>query len=595
MIKKYNLDCYISFTADEHLNEYIGDDDKVVKAITGFTGSNGIAITAKNSALITDGRYYIQAKQESKYGLYIGRFTEYLIENKYKRVGFDTRLVSSKLYNSWIKELTGKDIVFINVDRVKVDNNVLKRYDEHDNTYERKIDRNRLCNVSEIALENVIKNSEILNKIYKMVFDNINNTHKSVNIINESYVNKIKMISQIAGRKTLIISELDTIAWIFNIRGNDIEYNPVIYAYCVIRNDEVILFTDHEINMANVIVKKYNDFEKYLGFIKQDKVMISGDCNQFIYSKFDKIERTDLIRDIQAKKTEVQLCGMMLAQIYDATALCNLFGWIDKQIKDGKEMYENEIAAQLDIFKREMPGYLGPSFETISASATNASIIHYSKCDGKCETNKVFLLDAGSHYSFGTTDISRTLFLKNNHFVDAEYVNEVKKNYTLVLKGQLAAMNGEYKKKYGEIDKEARKFLYEDNKNFKHAVGHGVGQWLYVHEHPPSIYPDSNDEIRAGHVVAIEPGYYIDNEYGIRIENMGYVKSVNNNKFKLCNMTMLPYEDSLIDETMLNEEEMTILNKHNHECYELLNSRVNTEGLEYLKKNCKIIEIKSKL
>lgn len=587
LMLKHNLDCHLAFTADCHLNEYIGPADQKVQFLTLFTGSNGIAITSKEPALYTDSRYYVQAAKESRYPLYKERCSEYIIDKKYKRVGFDTRLVSCEAFKK-LKEIFDKnEITFIEV----IEDDIPVR------------PRNKLIYLEKFMFSDYLK--------YKENDDAIKNYLKSLgfndfeqNVTGSFYQDKIQKVKDIAGDKILVITELDTISWILNIRGSDIDYNPIFYSYMIVSKDKCILFTDHPISLGEEIeIKRYSEFEGYVKAIKDKSVLISGGCSQYIYSQFTDVEITDAVRDTQTSKNMTELAGMVLSYVYDGIALTNLFGFIKSSTK---KLTENDLANKLHELKLIMPGYVGPSFETISSTGTNSAIVHHSSSDAEVDINNVYLLDSGSHYHFGTTDTTRTLYFGS--FDECNIKSEEKtsdgiekknlaplQNFihdnTLVFQGQINVMIKKYKRdeKYSEIDRIAREYLKNEDKSFGHATGHGVGHFLCVHEHPPTVGPNSEILIKENHVFSIEPGYYKENEYGIRIENLVFSKLENDN-YSLVNMTMVPYQLSILDMEMLTAEEKSFINSFNKQCYPLLEKYVSPEGLAFLKENSKLVE-----
>ncbi|KAI5176581.1 Xaa-Pro aminopeptidase, partial [Pancytospora epiphaga] len=583
LIKEHNLDAYISFTADCHMNEYQCDIDKRVEMLTGFKGSNGTAVTCLNNVLITDSRYYVQAATESSYALYKGKLSEYIISQGFHRVGLDPRLISAKAFESLKKKLEeiGTSIIEIPGKNIERPGGPLTNLEDIE-----------LVDFLEYAPTIESHNGGRIRKyLEKIGFKDIKG-----NVTGSNYKDKIANIRNKIKDKTLIITELDTIAWILNHRGSDIEYNPLFFSYLVITKNTVKLFTNHSISLDSVEVTKYCEFESHIMRISPENILISGDCNRFIYSCFKSVEFTDEIRGMQARKNDNELAGMALAYFYDGVALTNLFAFMS-----ANEGYtENDIADKLDEYKRVFPGYIGPSFQTIAATGTNSVIVHHSSTDRVVDKTEPFLLDCGSHYFFGTTDTSRTLLLeernehvencrvdKKHNYATGDFIHD----YSLVFKGHVMAMLTEYESTdtYSTIDKIARKYLQAENKDFGHATGHGVGHVLCVHEHPPTISLGVSSPISSSHVFSVEPGYYRDGFYGIRLENL--VISENKGNFHvLRNITMVPYQLSILDHRILTVKEIEYLNAFNSECKWLLEIYLNESGRKYLQENCIIIE-----
>ncbi|KAI5148077.1 Xaa-Pro aminopeptidase [Enteropsectra breve] len=652
IMKEHSLDCYVTFTADCHLNEYIGAEDQRVKMLTAFSGSNGTAITCSEPALLTDSRYYIQAKNESSYPLFIGTLSEYLVRKEYKRISFDTNFISAARFALLEKKLLENKIEFISTPRcitpvyrpsklidleqislsefiteksaeylkklgfdcpinnnegtccavkcknMKYKSNGYTHYKSngytHDNDDDNKDDNkhdNKHDNDDDNKYDNDAKDF---------------NDNSPENVTGSFYQEKIQKIRELC-EGTVIFTELDTIAWIMNLRASDIEYNPIFYSYLVISKNKVILFTDHTVENRNVEIRRYSDFYLYVEQMESGDVFISGDCPQALYAelcknKSLKIEKTEKIRMLQAVKNNVELMGMALAYFYDGIALTNLFGLLENM----DSFTEEDVAQYLEKEKRMFKGYVGPSFETIAGSGENSAIVHHSCTARRAKLNEVLLLDSGSQYYFGTTDTTRTVVLAlktnanenidiNNNQAESnknesnernEYHSAVRKDFTLVFKGQLKAMNATYAKdaKFSELDLHARHYMQQEEKDFNHATGHGVGHFLCVHEAPPTVYPKSEDKITENMVFSIEPGYYLENKYGIRIENLVFSRR-KSNEIVIVNMTMVPYHLALIDMEMMNEEEKEYLNEFNSFCRWLLESEVNENGRSYLLRN----------
>lgn len=603
LMREKQLDCFLSFTSDCHLNEYIGPEDQRVRALTRFTGSNGIAVTCAEPVLITDSRYYIQAKNQSEYPLHIGTATDYIISKGYKRVGFDTRLVSYDRYVKMAEKFEEAGIELVETLGPRSSRKV----------------RGNLVYMEDIILADFLnfnKNDDTsagsgkLNSVILRLVNRLGLADVQTAVTGSSYRDKLRKSQEIAGDSVIIISELDTIAWLLNIRGSDIEYNPVFYSYMAISSESIILFTDHQIEVAGVERRGYNEFEQFIDEIREESVLISGGCSQYIYSKFSKVSTTQTIREAQATKNIVELAGMALAQLYDGVAMVNLFGYMEMH----SGYTEQDVANKLEEYRRELPGYMGQSFETISAGGVHSAIVHHSSTDALIDKSQPFLIDAGSHFYFGTTDTSRTLFLgasrhsdtstanftnghtseDSGHYSHSDFIHD----YTLVLKGHMLAMIKKYNESdaYSLIDETARVYLKQENKDFGHATGHGVGHFLCVHEHPPTVSPSSTAQLVPWAVFSIEPGYYLEDRYGIRIESLAYSQKQLtggteagglHSTIAVRNITIVPYQLDIIEEPLLTDEERAFLNGHSEDCLRLLKDFVNQDGLSWLNNNCK--------
>lgn len=583
IMKEYSLDCYVVFNSDRHLNEYIDKKDMRVEAISRFSGSNGTVVISDEPCLITDSRYYIQAETQSLFPLYKGKLSEYIISKSYKRVSFDTRTISSSKFKQLMEKFQENEIQFIDTPY---------EYQSEINNQGELINQGEINNKNELIDLEELKLIDFINfeDKYPIIKDYIAKMGFEIdklgpNVTGSSYKDKINRIRQLIGKRTLIVTELDTIAWILNLRGSDIQYNPVFYSYLIINQETTMIFCNKKIK-RDIRQMKYEEFESYISHIKGD-VVFSGDCNQYLYSKIEnsrnkgKCSIIDDVRSLQAQKNDTELCGMVLAYFFDGWALTELFAFIHNNM----EFTEEEISDELDRLKRRFKGYVQPSFETISSTGSNAAIVHHKASTEHVDKDKIYLIDSGSQYYFGTTDTTRTLFFGKN--ID----EKIKHDYTLVLKGQLNAMIQEYSResKYSDIDEISRRFLKDEGKDFGHATGHGVGHFLCVHEHPPSVYPEAEDKIQENHVFSIEPGFYKDGEYGIRIENLVVSKFVED-RVKLVNITLVPYQNKMVEVDILTEEEKRFYNESNMECLNTLKRCLSFEGFEFLKQECGTIQ-----
>lgn len=610
IMQEHNLDAFLTFTADSHLNEYIGPQDQRVQRLTGFSGSNGIAITCDEPCLLTDPRYYIQAANESTYPLCKDPLSVYIAGKGYKRVGLDPRFISSRGFKRYAEALEKNGVALVGV--------------AEDEPCDRPT--SSLVYLERIKLQDFLSFPGAGDKIVEHL-NSMGLRDFGQNVTGSHYKDKIERVRRVAGDRRLIVTELDTICWILNIRAFDIEYNPVVYSFLAIDSGSAVLFTDHQVDIEGIAVRKYFEFEQFLNSIKDERVLVSGDCNYFIYSQFEDIELTDEIRSMQASKNETELAGMALSYFYDGVGLTNLFGYM----ASSAGFTERDIADKLDQLKRGLPGYVGPSFETIACTGTNSAIVHHSCTDAVVDKSRVFLLDSGSHYYFGTTDTTRTMlfgdvrsaagdnnnddecamanFDKNNDRIDfTDNIISVDENNnticdtdhsedslihdnTLVFKGQITAMMKCYASdaKYADIDDISRSFLKKEEKDFGHATGHGVGHFLCVHEHPPTIASKSELALCASHVFSIEPGYYREGEYGIRIENLVFSRAASSG-MELVNITMVPYQLRMLEARALTQEEKEYVNEFSRRCYALLKDCVTPEGLAFLEENTQMIK-----
>lgn len=570
LLKKYYLDAYLNITSDEHLNEYIGESDQRVKYLTGFTGSNGLAVTCKKNVFYTDSRYFIQAQKELKnYTLLKTQekpLEVFFSDMEISRVGLNPRHFSYKYVNN-LKILFKKyniEIIYVNEDFVE------SIYPLPKSEYK------EIYSIENLKILDFYKKNNISNE--KMLYKEIDENSL---VVGKTCCKKIQEIRNLLKEEEeLIITELDTICWIFNLRGSDISYNPVFYAYASITQKDIKLFINTKLYISDeVTICKYDSFEQYIRNIDKN-VVISGTCNAFIDSLIINKRYTSEIRDLQSIKTKEQLEGFNLAYILDGIALCKLFKYIENNIY--KNITELEISNMLLKIKSNFYGFKFPSFESIIGYQKNSAIVHYSAGD-EIINDGVILLDIGSNYIFGTTDTSRTLFLGTP-------TKEFKKYYTLILKGQLRVLKQIYSIDTNGciLDFLTRLDLYNNKQNYGHASGHGVGHFLCVHENPPTLSTQFNQNLKINQVFSVEPGIYFENKWGIRLENLVFTEAIDENFMKLRNLTYVPYQLNLIDINMLDKDEITFLNLLNEEIYDKLINFV--ECKEYLQINTKHIK-----
>lgn len=573
--KEYNIGGYIVPRSDEHLNEYINECDNRVQFLTGFTGSNGVAVVCDLPVLYTDSRYYIQAINESKeYKLKkMGedpKISEYLKDVlKVNRVGICKRFFSSKRFKILEKQMNKNGIVLVPFE-----------FDLVDLIWHTR--SKRVFNPV-YSLENK-KFLDFLNPLYKN-YENENlllnskvKIDEQASVVGLTYKEKLNNIQKmLKPHQALIIAEMDTVAWIFNLRGSDIEYNPLFYSYSIISKNFVKLYTNAEISLEDVEILKYETFEADLKKIKLSFI-VSGDCNAHIVDLVGHVKYTNRIKKMQSIKKNIELEGFSLAYTLDGIALCSLYEWISNNI--GNNITEQDIDNELENIKKKNNGYVGRSFETIAAAGPNGAIVHHRASEKVLAKEDTVLIDCGSQYFFGTTDTTRTL-----HFGNPS--KEFKKRFTLVLKGHLNAMMLKFKKKTNScvLDALARAPLWKKGLDFGHSTGHGVGHFLCVHECPPFVSFGSGS-LYKNQVFSIEPGYYKEGEYGIRIESLVFTKKVSKDFLKPANLTYVPYQLNLIDLKLLSEDEILFLNTMNADIRKRLEPLLKgKQGYDFMMKN----------
>ncbi len=548
--KKYNIDGYIVPKNDEYFTEY----SKInrLKIISNFSGSAGIAIILKNkNYLFTDGRYTIQSQIESGKNFKIISFKE---------------LVNCKLFKDLKLGIDPKLFTYQQIKKFFLKHNKVKF-----------IQKNLIDEIEKQKLNDTLP-------FYSLKKD----------IVGESSNSKINKISNYlkANRSDFIfVSAPENVAWILNIRGGDGPNTPMPNSRLIISKTKKIfliskikkckkILKDKIINLNQLIdVQKFPD--KILHFKGKNFIIDSNSCSIFyeniIKSKFKIIKREDPTYLFKSIKNKTEINNMEKAHISDGVALTKFLYWIKNINK--KKITEVNAQDKLEKFRKMNKNYLYPSFDTIAGSGKNGAIIHYRANKKNCKIIKnkdIFLCDSGGQYKYGTTDVTRTIcFSKPNP--------KIKDIFTNVLKGHIAVATTDLKKHNNgkKIDLRARKFLKKENLDYEHGTGHGVGFFLNVHEGPQSISKMNKIKIREGMILSNEPGYYKKNSFGIRIENLVYVKKFKKKTF-FENLTLAPIEKDLINYNLLNSYERNYLFKYHLNVYSKISKYLNFNEKKWL-------------
>ncbi|KAM5353750.1 hypothetical protein ACJ41O_000400 [Fusarium nematophilum] len=576
LMKDRNVQVYVIPSEDSHSSEYIADCDARREFISGFTGSAGCAVvTLEGAALATDGRYFNQAESQLdnnwtllKQGLQdVPTWQEWSAEQSSggKNVGVDPSLISG----STAKNLAEKIRKSGGSELVPIDENLV------DIVWEDQ----RPARPSEPVIV------------------------QPDDLAGESVSNKLTKLRQELEKKHspgFLVSMLDEIAWLFNLRGNDIPYNPVFFSYAIVTPDAANLYIDDskldEKSRSHLVANKVQikPYDAILGDARElhaavsakDKSDSSAPTGNFLISTkgswalkralgdstVDEIRSP--IGDAKAIKSEAEMSGMRACHVRDGAALIQYFAWLEDQLVSKKAtLDEVEAADKLEELRSKKSDFVGLSFPTISSTGANAAIIHYGPERGSCATidpEAIYLCDSGAQYRDGTTDTTRTL-----HFgtpTDAE-----REAYTLVLKGHIALDQAVFPKGTTgfALDSLARQHLWKNGLDYRHGTGHGVGSYLNVHEGPIGIgtrVQFAEVALAPGNVLSNEPGYYEDGKYGIRIENVVIVKEAKTKHsfgdkpfLGFEHVTMVPYCRNLIDAKLLTGEEKEWLNAYNAE------------------------------
>ncbi|EXJ75555.1 xaa-Pro aminopeptidase [Cladophialophora psammophila CBS 110553] len=578
-MREHKLDVYIVPSEDSHQSEYIAPCDARRAYISGFTGSAGTAvITLEKAALSTDGRYFNQASKQLdenwlllKQGMEdVPTWQEWTTEQAEggKTVGVDPTVITASDARKLSETLKKKSHATL----VGVSENLV------DNIWNDRPPR---------PAERVIVLSEkYAGKPYQQKLDDLRKELK-----------KKKAVG-------MVVSMLDEVAWLFNLRGSDIPYNPVFFSYAAVTPNSATLYIDsakigsevREHLEGAVEIKSYDDLFSDLTSIAEtaaiefqtngvtkshpNRLLLSNKSSWALYLGLggeDKVEESrSPIADAKAIKNPTELEGMRQCHIRDGAALSEYFAWLEGELHNGSWVDEVQAADKLEAIRSKGEHFVGLSFDTISATGPNAAVIHYSPERGNCSTidvRAVYLCDSGAQYLDGTTDTTRTL-----HFGTPSDM-EIKA-YTLVLKGVIALDRAVFPKGTTgfAIDAFARQHLWREGLDYRHGTGHGVGSYLNVHEGPIGIGTRaaySEVSLSIGNVISDEPGYYEDGNFGIRIENMIMAcEAKTNHKFGdkpwigFEHVTMVPMCRKLIDPSLLDPEERAWLNAYHEEVWE---------------------------
>ena len=547
---QFNIDGYIVPKNDEFFSEYAAIDR--LKIISNFSGSAGLAvILKKNNYLFVDGRYTIQAQQQSGKQFKIIEIHKFLPHSIIKNLtlGFDPNLLTKRqLYGYFGKFLELKQI----------NNNLI------DEIYKKKSLR---------AKKFFSLSSKVTGKSFK------------------SKINKIRNILKLNKTDYLFVSAPENVAWVLNIRGSDNPNSPIPNCRLIIgKNKELFLITQKEkvskiIKDRKLSKKQIINPEKFEHLIKKlkgkkfiiDPLSCSVLNENIIKSKFKISNKDDPCYKLKSIKNSSEINHMINAHIEDGVALTKFIYWIKNVNK--KKITEIDSQNKLKKLRKLNKNYLFPSFNTIAGTGSNGAIVHYrasKKSNKTIKKNDIFLCDSGGQYKFGTTDVTRTICFSKQK-------NSIKDKFTKVLKGHIAVATSNLKKfnTGKKVDVKARQFLKKDGLDYAHGTGHGVGFFSNVHEGPQSITKINTVKLEEGMIVSNEPGYYKKGHYGIRIENLVYIKKINS-KLYFENLTLAPIEKDLINFSLLTNKEKNYLFEYHLNVYSKISKFLNNNERKWL-------------
>lgn len=519
---------------DPHMSEYVADYYKIREFFSGFNGSAGTLVVGVDFAILwTDGRYFIQAESQlegSGIELYrsglenVPTLEEYL-ERKVGRNGMvvaNSNVISA---NDWEKMSEKFNI-------------------SHDDEWEKIWENRPKLKKSKIwSLDWAENECPFLEKI-----------------------DKIRNLMSVENVDYYLVSTLDEFSWLFNLRADDIDYTPVVRGFAIVGLTQVMIFIDSEsyIDLEGVDIYPYNNVFKVLdslnGRIWLDKERVNALLYNVCRDNFDVLTQESPIIEMKTVKSNEELKGFRRANINDGVVWVRLMMYVEECLRKGLKLTELSVSEKMSKLKAENEDFVCESFESIVAYGSNAAIVHYAATE---DTNKeifakgFLLIDSGTHYKYGTTDITRTL-------VCGELTNEEKVRFTQVLKGMIAVAVAQFEKGTtgALIDELARQFLKKDGCDYRHGTGHGIGSVMCVHEDGVKFSPKFVKPIVVGSVCSDEPGYYKEGEYGIRIENVLVCEQITDKKMFFWTLTLVPFDLEAIELTLLTDVEKKWINNY---------------------------------
>jgi len=583
-LKANSLDGFVVPLTDEHMSEYVGSYAQRLAWLTGFQGSAGSAVVLpEEAAIFVDGRYTLQVRQQvsetewSYQSVPETSTTEWLKEHAPEgaRIGYDPWLHTRDWVTKAKEALASRGAELVPVERNPIDEVWTDRPEASK--------AHLVVQSDEFAGKSAAeKRTEIGDWLAKQHAD------------------------------AAVLSALDSIAWAFNIRGQDVTHTPVALAYALVHADGTAdLFvasekigSDVRQHLGNgVRLHERSEFENALSDLKGKTVVV--DPERAVAAIFEALEKAGAkvlaVRDPvvlpKAIKNPAEIAGQKAAQERDGAVISRFLRWIDEEAPKG-DVDELKASDHLESLRRENPELRDLSFDSISGAGPNGAIVHYKsseKTNRKLETGQLYLIDSGGQYVDGTTDITRTVPI-------GEPTDEMRDRFTRVLKGHIAIATAVFPKgtRGSQLDSFARRPLWEAGLDYAHGTGHGVGSFLAVHEGPQRISPvgssqsGGDEPLQAGMIISNEPGYYKTGEYGIRIENLVLVvdREIEGEEKEMLGfetLTFAPIDKRLIDQEMLEPEEVAWLNCYHAHVLAKIGSQLSGKDLEWLQEACAAI------
>lgn len=579
-IAKENIQAIIIPSTDPHLSEYVAPHWQSREWISGFTGSAGtVVVTNQEAGLWTDSRYFLQAARQIE-GSEITLYKEMLPETPSIPAFLNSHLQEGDTVGIDGKMFSAKEVEHLQEE--------LKQGGIH---------------IKSIAdpMQLLWNERPAMPEAPAFVYD--------TQYAGKSFVEKLSSVRQqmeAAGAEALLLSALDEIAWLLNIRGNDVHCNPVVVSYLLIERQEVHYFIHPQkvtaelasyFSANDISVHPYERIEDYLKNINAQSILVNPAKTNFaIYSAIRPdcqiIEGASPVTLLKAIRNEQEIAGIHAAMQRDGVALVKFLKWLEEAVPTGGET-EMSVDRKLHAFRAEQPLYMGESFDTIAGYKEHGAIVHYEatpETDVTLRPEGFLLLDSGAQYLDGTTDITRTIAL-------GKLTKEEKTDYTLILKGHIALAMAVFPEgtRGAQLDVLARMPIWKRHMNYLHGTGHGVGHFLNVHEGPQSIRMNENPiTLQPGMVTSNEPGVYKTGSHGIRTENLVLTVPAGEGMFgkylKFETLTLCPICTKGIIKELLTAEEVEWLNEYHRTVYERLSPDLNNEEKEWLREACKAVD-----
>lgn len=561
---------------DPHASEYIAEYWKEREWISGFDGSAGtVAFTLDKAGLWTDSRYFLQGEEQLQ-GSGIALMKQGLSDTPEliswlcdelkpgEKVAVNAQMFSVNAYTAMKNELAASGLQLVAMD----------------------------------LMDEVWKDRSPLPSEPFFVFDE--------SCSGQSAKDKLSILRAELKKlhaDTFVLSALDDIAWLFNVRGRDVAYNPVVIAYSIVSSENATLYIDSRklttetsayLVDQGVDVKDYPAIYADLKSVPADKsVLIDGaklnqSLNDALPLQVKRVNTMSPVFKLKSIKNETEVAGIRRAMVKDGVALTRFFMWLEENVASGC-LTEMSISDKLYHFRSLQDGFMGESFGTIAGYKGHGAIVHYKateQSDATLNAESILLLDSGGQYLDGTTDITRTIAL-------GEPTKEQKSDFTLVLKGHIALAKAIFPKgtRGSQLDILARKALWDMGLNYGHGTGHGVGHFLNVHEGPQNIRMDENPAILLpGMIISNEPGLYRTGAYGIRTENLVHVVPAVDTEFgqflEFETLTLFPFDKKLIEIMLINEEESEWIDDYHRKVFESVAPHLTIEEQDWLKEKC---------